>query len=140
MKQPNSALLQSYILLILNLSRSNNYDILPSKSYQYCKEGKNEDFTYQQQVELKSLLRSSTGKTTLSFLMLSDCVYDYGDEETSDSIRSLFITEISIMSFLKALLKLDIRLTMIITHYISELALWLVTPIEISFDSKVSRA
>ena len=44
----------------------------------------NEDFSYQQQVELKRIFRSNTGKNVLSFLMLSDCLYDYGEEDYVD--------------------------------------------------------
>ena len=93
----------SYLLLILNLMRSNDYDIIPSRSYEYWKSGKNQDFAYQQQIELKRLFRNNTGKNVLSFLMLSDWIYDYGEEEYVDSkIRNGIISKINYFSYLKS--------------------------------------
>jgi hypothetical protein len=75
----NLPLYYSSLLVVLNILRTNDYDYLPSRSYSYSKSENSSDFSYQQQIELKILLRSPH-KSPISFLMLSDHIYDYGEQ------------------------------------------------------------
>ena len=100
--------------------RTHEYDTLPCRSYSHCKEGKNEDFAYQQQVEIKNLLRTNVGKGTFSFLMLSDWIYDYGE-------KAYFDQKLDLLSFVKSIVNsTDRSFSMLFTYFISEILLWLV--------------
>eukprot|EP00347_Sterkiella_histriomuscorum_P004796 403359065 len=99
MSNPDT-LKSSIVFMLLNLLRSQDYDLIPSFTYTKSEKLKDMDMSYYQLKELKQTLKQSK---QLYSQLNQEFINEYGEEELVIELRLCLITECEILSVFKGM-------------------------------------